>query len=81
MEFMIEVDAKVPMIYDENLDSSTESVIIYFKNKWIEYICESLCSGYEEMSQINLTLAEMGLEEDINDLREYELGFLGCDKL
>lgn len=78
---MIGIDMKVPMVYDENFDNSTKSIIFYFKNKWIQDICENLSSGYKEMSQINLTLAEMGLEQDINDLDEYELRLLGCDQL
>lgn len=81
VEFMVEVDKDVPMIYDRNFDKSTESIILYFKKKWIQNISENLSIGYEEMSQINLTLAEMGLEEDINDLYEYESRLLGCDQL
>lgn len=81
VEFMVEVDKDVPMIYDGNLDKGTESIILYFKKKWIQNVSESLSIGYEEMSQINLTLAEMGLEEDINDLYEYESRLLGCDQL
>ena len=69
------------MIYDNELDKSTKSTILYFKNKWIQDICEKLSNGYEEMSQINLTLAEMGLEEDISDLCEYESRLIGCDQL
>jgi CopG family transcriptional regulator/antitoxin EndoAI len=41
-------------------------------------IYERLKYGYCEMSQINLTLAELGLEEDMLDLCEYE-SRLGCD--
>lgn len=78
---MVKVEGKVPMIYDENLEYATESFILYFRNKWIKDICDSLSIGYEEMSQINLNLAEMGLEEDINDLKKYESRLLGCDKL
>lgn len=81
VEFMIGIDKKVPMIYDKNFDKSTKSIILYFKNKWIQDMSQRLSSGYEEMSQINLALAEMGLEQDINDLREYESRLLGCDQL
>lgn len=35
-------------------------------------IIERLKEGYEEMSQINLDFAEMGLEQDIVDLVYYE---------
>lgn len=79
--FMIGVDRKVPMIYDDNLDKSTKSIVVYFKHKRIQKIYERLSNGYEEMSQINLTFAEMGLEEDINDLCNYESQLIGCDQL
>jgi len=44
------------------------------------HLHEKLKYGYSEMSQINLTLAEMGFEEDMVDLNNYEAR-LGCDKL
>ena len=36
--------------------------------------------GYDEMSQINLTLAEIGLEHDMKDLHKYEIRLTGRDK-
>ena len=35
-------------------------------------IMEKLRKGYEEMSQINEAIAEIGLEEDLKDLTLYE---------
>lgn len=38
-------------------------------------------NGYREMSQINLYLAEMGLEEDYNELISYENRLIGREEL
>lgn len=40
----------------------------------------SLRCGYCQMSQINLALAEMGLVEDMLELKAYEAK-LGCEEL
>lgn len=40
----------------------------------------NLRCGYCRMSQINLTLAEVGLVEDMLELKAYEAK-LGCEKL
>lgn len=77
---MTEVDHKVPMKYKEKADSIIDSVRLYLIKRWHNSIYDGLKSGYKEMSQINLTLAEMGLEQDVEDLITYETK-LGCGKL
>lgn len=76
---MTEVDQMLPVIKNSKTDLIVNSFINYFKEKWKLEICEKLKTGYSDMSQINLTLAEMGLEEDMNDLFMYE-SELGCEK-
>lgn len=75
---MTEVDQMLPMIISNKSDPIIESLIIYIKEKWDRDIYDRLKCGYCEMSQINLTLAEMGLEEDMSDLDMY-VARLGCE--
>ncbi len=75
---MTEVDQMLPMIISNKSDPIIESLIIYIKEKWDRDIYDRLKCGYCEMSQINLTLAEMGLEEDMSDLDIY-VARLGCE--
>jgi len=75
---MTEVGQLLPMIINGNSDLIIESLILYLKEKWDRDIYERLKCGYCEMSQINLSLAEMGLEEDMYDLDMYEAR-LGCE--
>lgn len=78
---MIETDQMVPMKYNGTTNIIRECLKFYFKEMWNQDIDENLKYGYEEMSQINLTLAEVGLEQDISDLIMYESMFMGCEKL
>ncbi len=43
-------------------------------------VSERLKDGYLEMSQINLTLAEVGFEQDMMELNVYEARLMGCEK-
>jgi CopG family transcriptional regulator/antitoxin EndoAI len=70
-EFMTEVNHMLPMIKNSKSDEVMESLVLYLKEK--RDIYERLKCGYCEMSHINLTLAELGLEEDMLDLCRYEL--------
>ena len=74
---MKEVNNMLPML-SSNIDIKMKSLVIYLKENLECDIYEKLKCGYCEMSQINLTLAELGLEEDMLDLCEYEIS-LGCD--
>jgi len=78
---MIEFQQTIPMKYNETTDVAIDYLKLYFKQKWVEEICESLKNGYKEMSQINLNFAEMGLEEDVLDLCMYESKLVGREKL
>ncbi|HEY8363002.1 MAG TPA: CopG family transcriptional regulator [Tissierellaceae bacterium] len=61
-----EVELMVPV----ESNSVIESVTAYVNER--NKLIEMLKVGYEEMSQINLDYAELGLEQDIIDLVYYE---------
>ncbi|NLY45267.1 MAG: hypothetical protein GX053_04670 [Tissierella sp.] len=65
---MIEVDQSTALGLSGDPNSMMECVKLYFKDQWVKDIYENLKNGYSEMSQINLTLAEIGLEPDMTDL-------------
>lgn len=74
----VEVEKLLPMKIDRNSELIIENFIISLKKRSEQDIYERLKNGYSEMSQINLTLAEMGLEQDMFELSMYEAE-LGCD--
>ncbi len=67
-----QVDVMVPMEYNNRSDFVVEAMKAFINEKKKLEIIERLKEGYREMSQINLALAEMGLEQDIVDLAIYE---------
>ncbi|HOK62942.1 MAG TPA: hypothetical protein PK083_01715 [Soehngenia sp.] len=69
---MAQVNLRLPVILNEN-DILFRQLQILCNNgckckKYQEFI-----KAYEEVSQINLTLAEIGIEEDMIDLMYYEI--------
>lgn len=77
---MHRVNQQLPMIYSEEEDFLEEMMKFYFKERWLENICETLKVRYSEMGQINLSLAEIGIEQDVKDLTMYEARLLGREK-
>lgn len=65
-------------ICKKNYQVEMRSLKMHDEDDFKSDIYEKLKYGYGEMSEINLTLAEFGLEEDMLDLSEYEAQ-LGCD--
>lgn len=76
---MIEVDQSTAINLSVDSNAMMECVKLYFKDKWVKDIYENFRNGYNEMSQINLTLAEIGLEPDMTDLHKYEIRLTGRD--
>jgi CopG family transcriptional regulator/antitoxin EndoAI len=74
----VEVDKMLPMIINTKSELIIKNFITSLKKRSDRDIYERLKNGYCEMSQINLTLAEMGLEQDMFDLNMYEAR-LGCE--
>lgn len=72
-----QVDVMVPMQYKNRSDFVIEAMRLFIDDKKRLDIIEKLKEGYKEMSQINLNLAEIGLEQDIIDLAMYEARLTG----
>ncbi|NLY70275.1 MAG: ribbon-helix-helix protein, CopG family [Clostridiales bacterium] len=49
-----------------------EALTMYFAQKKKERIRNELIKGYKEMSMINLELSEEGMNDYLEDLKEYE---------
>lgn len=78
---MIEFNQIVPIEYGGEKDFALANLKLYFEERWRNNICENLRRGYNEMSKINLDLAEIGLKYDMEDLYLYESILLGREKL
>ena len=72
-----QVDVMVPMQYKNRSDFVIEAMRLFINDKKRLEIIERLKEGYKEMSQINLNLAEFGLEQDGIDLAMYEARLTG----
>ena len=72
-----EVDIMVPMEFKNRSDLIVEAMRLFIEERKKLDIIEKLKKGYIEMSQINLNLAEIGLEQDIIDLAMYEARLTG----
>lgn len=76
-----EVDIMVPMEYKNMSDFVVDAMKLFLEEKKKLEIIEKLKNGYKEMSQLNLRLAEIGLEQDIMDLAIYEANLKRCEML
>jgi CopG family transcriptional regulator/antitoxin EndoAI len=73
-----QVDVMIPMEFNSRSDCVTEAIKVFINEKKKSEMVEKLIQGYKEMSQINLDLAEMGLEMDVLDLAVYEANLKRC---
>ena len=76
-----EVDFIVSMEKKNRSEFVKEAMKLYIREKRKVEVYEQLKDGYVEMSKINLTLAEMGLEQDMVELNVYEAKLTGCEKM
>lgn len=76
-----EAKGMVPMEYKNMSDFVIEAMRLFIEEKKKVEFIEKMKNGYKEMSQVNLRLAEMGLEQDIIDLAIYEASLRRCDFL
>lgn len=74
-----EIDVIVSMEKKNRSEFIREAMKLYIREKKKIQIREELKSGYREMSNINLDLAEMGLDEDYKELCMYESKLTGCE--
>jgi len=76
-----EVDGIVSMEKKNRSEFIREAMKLYLRERKKIQIREKMKSGYMEMSQINLNLAEIGIEEDMRELFTYEVTLTGREKL
>lgn len=76
-----EVDDIVSMESKNRSEFIREAMKLYLRERKKIQIKEEMKSGYREMSQINLFLAEIGVEEDLNELINYENRLMGREGL
>ena len=72
-----EVNLMLPMELENKSDFMLEAMKLFINEKKKTSLAERLKEGYKEMSQINLALAEIGLEQDNLDLIIYEARLTG----
>lgn len=68
------------MAEEQLLTKDTDNGSECENKKYSKGLYQNLRCGYCQMSQINLALAEMGLVEDMLELKAYEAK-LGCEEL
>lgn len=75
-----EVDNIVSIESKNRSEFIREAMKLYLRERKKIQIKETMKNGYREMSQINLYFAEMGLEEDYNELLNYENRLTGREE-
>jgi CopG family transcriptional regulator/antitoxin EndoAI len=76
-----EVDFIVSMEEKNRNEFVKEAMKLYIREKRKLEVSERLKDGYLEMSKINLSFAEMGLGQDMEELDLYEVKLTGCEKM
>jgi CopG family transcriptional regulator/antitoxin EndoAI len=76
-----EVDFIVSMEKKNRNEFVKEAMKLYIREKRKVEVSERLKDGYLEMSKINLSFAEMGLGQDMEELNIYEVKLTGCEKM
>lgn len=74
---LIEVDYISTLEKLENIDKGCT----YFQEKDFKKKEKELAKGYKEMEEINRSLSELGLEQDVKELDLYEAVLIGCELL
>lgn len=72
-----EVDDLVSVEENNRSDLIKEAMELYVREQRRLQVKEDMKQGYLEMSQINISLSEMGLAEDIRELYAYETNLTG----
>lgn len=76
-----EVDFIVSIEKKNRSEFVKEAMKFYIREKRRMEVSEKLKDGYVEMSNINLALAEIGIEQDMRELSNYEINLIGCEKM
>lgn len=67
----------LPAVYCELSNVGIEAIKLYILEKKMVNITIELRKGYEEMGQINLSLADLGFDQDMSELKLYEARLTG----
>lgn len=73
-----EIDGIVCMEKKNRSQFIREAMKLYIREHKKLEIREKMKMGYREMGQINSAISEIGLAEDLNELRNYEAKLTGC---
>ncbi|MDY0236057.1 MAG: hypothetical protein RBR71_08515 [Gudongella sp.] len=73
-------EIKLPMVIEDNLELFDKVVALCHRSEFHCRKYREFMKGYFEVNQLNITLSEIGLEEDVYDLVCYEHR-LGNDNL
>ncbi len=65
-------EIKLPMVIEDNLDLFDKVVALCHRSEFRCRKYKEFMKGYLEVSEINLSLSEIGLAEDVSDLIGYE---------
>ncbi|HZK33321.1 MAG TPA: CopG family transcriptional regulator [Tissierellaceae bacterium] len=76
-----ESNGMVPMENKNMSDFVMEALRLFIEEKKRLEVIEKLKKGYIEMSDLNVRLSEMGLEQDNLELALYESSLKRCDLL
>ncbi|KPU26692.1 CopG family transcriptional regulator [Caloranaerobacter sp. TR13] len=74
-----EIDGIISIEKKNRSEFIREAMRLYIRERKKMEIREKLKSGYMEMSHINLNLAEVGFEEDVRELFNYEAKLTGSE--
>ena len=74
-----EIDALAKRENKNRSEMVREVMKIYIKEKQRDYIVRSLSKGYQEMAEINLSIAQMCLDADEEISRHYEEKLTECE--
>ena len=69
---MRKIDECLPMVIEDTLELFDKVVALCNQSEFHCRKYQEFMRGYLEVSQLNISLSEMGLEEDITDLMGYE---------
>lgn len=65
-------EVKLPMVIEDNLELFDKVVALCHKSEFRCSKYKEFMKGYLDVNELNISLSEIGLAEDINDLVGYE---------
>lgn len=74
-----EIDLIVSMEKTNRSEFVRKAMTLYIREKNKMEMREKMKKGYQEMGQINLSLAELGLSLDVSSLEDYEAEMAECE--